>query len=813
MKIAYNWLKNYLDIDLNPDKVAELLTDCGLEVEGVEQIETVKGGLKGLVIGQVMVVKPHPNADKLKCTLVNVGNENLLPIVCGASNVAVNQKVVVATVGTQIFPTEGEPFVIKKAKIRGEVSEGMICAEDEIGLGKSHDGILVLPNDATIGLAASNYFNITTDFVFEIGLTPNRADAMSHFGVARDLLAVLKHQKIVSESADLNFPEFNFSVDNNLRNISVTVNNTEACPRYCGITISDVTVAESPDWLKNKLRSIGLNPHNNVVDVTNFILHDMGQPLHAFDADKISSNQVVVQTLKEGTNFTTLDDTQRKLHGNDLMICNENEPMCIAGVFGGKNSGVTLQTKSVFLEAAYFNPVFVRKTAKRHKLNTDASFRFERGIDPNITMLALKRAAVLIKELGNGKISSDPTDTHPEVFEPFEVEVDVNRINQLIGKEIDFETIKSILNYLDIQIIQQEKNKLKLAVAPYRVDVRREADIVEEVLRIYGYNQVEIPNKINASVSYSSGLSFQTFSEQLTQNLVGLGFNEAMSNSLISAENELKTQRYNEDFLVYPENPLSAELNILRPDLLVNAIESVRYNLNRQQNDLKLFELGKGYLKNTEGYTENRYISIVVTGEIFNHSWVAKSLPVDFYYLKGIVDEIFSRLDVLNQSKFKIEELDSPSFSLGLSYFWRKQNLGFCGKLKPKTAAQFDVKAEVFFAQINLDALFQIVQNNKRTVEDLPKFPSVKRDLALLIDNKILFKMLQQAAFEAESNLLHQVNLFDVYEGKNLPEGKKSYGVSFVLMDKEKTLTDTKVEQIMGKILSIYKSRFGAELR
>ena len=813
MKIAYNWLRDYLDISLAPEKVSELLTDCGLEVEGLEEVETVEGGLKGLVIGEVVSCEKHPNADKLYVTKVNVGEEALLPIVCGAPNVATGQKVVVATVNTVIHPINGESFEIKKAKIRGEVSQGMICAEDEIGLGASHDGIMVLPEHATVGMPAADFFKVESDWIFEIGLTPNRADAMSHFGVARDLLAVLKQKELVPMNQKLKTPEFNFQVDDESRTIPVEVEAEEACPRYCGITISDVTVKESPDWLKNRLRSLGLNPHNNVVDITNFILHDMGQPLHAFDADKIEGAKVVVKTLPQNTPFTTLDEAERKLHANDLMICNQNAGMCIAGVFGGISSGVTENTTNIFLESAYFNPVYIRKTAKRHGLNTDASFRFERGIDPNITMEALKRAASMIKELGGGKITSQPSDTHSTPFPNFEVNINLERINKLIGKDLTPNEIEDILKFLEIEIVQKNNSDWQLSVPPYRVDTTREADVIEDILRIYGYNEVEIPQKVNASLNFSAAFDPIKAKLTITKMLNGAGFFESMNNSLTSASEVLKTKRFYEDELVSVENPLSAELNILRPDLFVNALETTRFNLFRRQENLKLFEWGKGYLK-AEPYNETQYLSLYATGATNAESWNnSPSRPVDIYYLKGLVEAVFKKFGIIDQPKFRLEELEDPSFVGGISFNWRKSNLAIVGRVKKDVCADFDVKADFFFAQFNLDNLFNVLQNMKASFAKLPKFPSVRRDLALLLDDGIKFHDLKSEAFRVETKLLKDVNLFDVYSGKNLPEGKKSYALSFLLQDEEATLVDKRVDKVMDKLVNLYKQQFGAELR
>lgn len=812
MKIAFNWLKEYIDVDLSVHKVAEILTQTGLEVEGVEEVETIKGGLKGLLIGEVVEVSEHPNADKLKLTRVNVGEKELLPIVCGAPNVDTNQKVVVAPVNTTIHPLTGESFQIKKAKIRGEVSMGMICAEDEIGLGTDHDGIMVLPQEAPIGMTASEYFKVESDFVIEIGLTPNRNDAMSHIGVARDLLAALKHQNEVEQSTPLKWPKIaDFKVDNESFTIPVEVENSEACPRYCGITLSGVEVKESPDWLKNKLRSIGLNPHNNVVDVTNFVLHEMGQPLHAFDADQIAGKKVVVKTLPGKTKFETLDEVTRELHSQDLMICNANEGMCIAGVFGGISSGVTEKTQNVFLESAYFNPVWVRKTAKRHGLNTDASFRFERGVDPNLTMTALKRAAQLIKEVAGGKISSLPSDSHPEEFPAHQVEYNIERANRLIGKEIDENITEKILASLDIEVKGKSGNIWKLVVPPYRADVTREADVVEEVLRIYGYNEVPIPEKIHSSVSHNAGLTPTKLKESLASFLTGMGFREAMSNSLTSAEKWGKVKGMEVNTFVPIENPLSSELNIMRPNLLANALESVGYNLNRKVENLRFFEMGKGYQK-VEKTVETELMSITLCGDVTEETWIAKTKPVDLFYLKGVADALLGRYGL--SEGVSVTESEVPFLSYGLDiHLSNGKKLLYLGEVSPDAASLFEVKAPVFYLELNREVLYKALRKQSVTVNPIPKYPSVRRDLALLVDKSTRFADMKAAAEKQERKLLRAVNLFDVYEGKNLPPDKKSYAISFVFRDDAKTLKDKQIEKMMDKLLKTFQTEFNATLR
>tara|TARA_B110000483_G_scaffold243409_1_gene333049 strand:+ start:2229 stop:4658 length:2430 start_codon:yes stop_codon:yes gene_type:complete len=809
MKVSYNWLKTYLNINLPVVQVAEILTDIGLEIEGVDEVEAMPGGLKGLVIGEILSVAKHANADKLNVTEVNIGTDENLPIVCGAPNVSVGQKVVVATVNAILYPADGDPFKIKKAKIRGEVSIGMICAEDEIGLGEGHDGIMVLPNDTVVGTPASEYFKVESDYVFEIGLTPNRADAMSHYGVARDLAVGLKQQNLLNNDVVVTITETNFKVDNTSKTLKVNVASVEACSRYCGVSISGITVQESPDWLKNRLRSIGLKPVNNVVDATNFILHDMGQPLHAFDADQIKGDEVNVKMLAQNTPFVTLDEVERKLNEKDLMICNAEEGMCIAGVFGGVHSGVTNKTTSIFLESAYFNPVFVRKTAKRLGLNTDASFRFERGIDPNITMVALKRAAMLIKELTGGEISSEVSDTNPTQVENFEVPFNVERACAVIGKVIPTEEIKNILAQLEIKIKSEAGAEWLLNVPPYRNDTTREADVIEDILRIYGYNKIAIPEKLVGSVSYSTGLDHPTLKNSMANLLVGMGYNESMSNSLASKEVVSKIKGFDVEQFVDVENPLSNELNMMRPNLMYHALEVVKYNANRKQPDLRLFEMGKSYLKGDEKYIETELMSFTITGNIYSESWIGKETPINLAYARSVVDAILKRYKV----EVNISELNHPAYEYGLNFNMGNKVLAYVGKVSDETLNHFDVSEPVYFGEINRDILLKKARKNKVSVIELPKYPQVRRDLALLINNDVQFDSLKENIKKSERKLLQEVDLFDVYQGKNLPEGKKSYAVKIILQDAKETLTDKRVDKVMDKIISSLKAEFNAELR
>ncbi|WP_442266242.1 phenylalanine--tRNA ligase subunit beta [Tenacibaculum sp. ZS6-P6] len=807
MKISYNWLQQFLQFDWNPEKIGELLTDLGLEVEGIELKESIKGSLKGVVVGEVLTCKKHPNADKLKVTTVNLGEVEPVQIVCGAPNVDAGQKVPVATIGTMLYDEKGEGFKIKKGKIRGEESHGMICAEDELGLGSGHDGIMILDESLVPGTPCADVFKIETDHVFEIGLTPNRADAMSHYGVARDLRAGLLQNDVKLELISPSVSDFH--VDERRLKIDVEVENKELTPRYCGITITDVEVKDSPEWIKNRLKAIGIAPKSNIVDITNYVLHELGQPLHAFDASKIKGNKVVVKTLEEGTKFTTLDEVERELSAEDIMICDaESNPLCIAGVFGGVKSGVTENTTTIFLESAYFNPVSVRKTAKRHGLNTDASFRFERGIDINQTKYALKRAALLIEEYAGGKMSSDIMDFYPEKVNDFEVFLSFENVYKLIGQEIPKETIKNILASLEIKINSITEAGLGLVIPSYRVDVQREADIIEEILRVYGYNNIEFSHKLNTSISFDNDIQVKV-ENIVSDHLVALGFNETMANSLTKADYISLSEDLNESFNVEMLNPLSNDLKVLRQSLLFSGLESISYNINRKNNALKLFELGKTYHKYESGYQEDKHLTLFVTGNKLKDNWKIASETSSFFYIKGVITSIFDRLGLSN---LKNSPVKSSVFSEGLTLSLGKTKLVEFGVVKRSILKEFSIKQEVLFADFKWDVILGLVGKRKIKVTDLPKFPAVKRDLALLLDSKVEFKEIYNLAFQSERKLLKEVDLFDVYEGENLPEGKKSYAVSFILQD-DKTLNDKQIDKIMQKLQQTFEKNVGAELR
>ncbi len=808
MKISYNWLKQFLQTDWEVNKTSELLTDLGLEVEGVETIESIKGSLEGVVVGEVLTCIQHPNADRLKLTTVNLGSGDPVQIVCGAPNVAEGQKVPVATIGTMLYDDSGSGFKIKKGKIRGEESHGMICAEDELGLGTSHEGILILDDQLKPGTKAADVFNIEIDKVFEIGLTPNRADAMSHYGVARDFRAGLIQHGINLELISPSVSDF--QVDERRLRIDVEVDKKESAPRYCGISIVDVEVKDSPEWIQNRLKSIGLTPKNNIVDITNYVLHELGQPLHAFDAEKIEGNKVVVKTLKSGTKFTTLDGVERELHSEDIMICDAaSNPLCIAGVFGGIHSGVTEKTTSIFLESAYFNPVSIRKTAKRHALNTDASFRFERGIDINFTKYALKRAAILIKEYSNGKIASDVMDFYPEKMEDFQVFFSYDNAFRLIGQEIDKETIKNILASLEIKISSETEAGLGLTIPSFRVDVQREADIIEEILRVYGYNNIKFSHKLNSSISFNSNKD--TLVENVVANhLTSLGFNETMANSLTKEEYISLSKNLKTEFNVSMLNPLSNDLKVLRQSLLFSGLESISYNLNRKNNSLKLYEFGKTYHKYEHGYQEDKHLTIFISGARTKDTWTSPSQNSDFFYLKGIIISILERIGVSN---LKTSPIKSDVFSEGIVFSLGKKKLVEFGVVTKQIRKEFGIKQEVLFADFDWSTILSISGNKKIKVSNLTKFPSVKRDLALLLDEKVTFKELYDLAFQSERNLLKNVDLFDVYQGDKLPEGKKSYAVSFVLQDKNKTLEDRQIDKIMQKLQQSFEKNLEAVLR
>ncbi len=807
MKISYNWLKTFIKTDLKSEDTAAILTDLGLEVESIEKFESLKGGLEGVVIGHVVTCIQHTNADKLKITTVDIGTGTPIQIVCGASNVAVGQKVPVATIGTKLYDEEGAAFEIKKGKIRGEESHGMICAEDELGLGDSHDGIMILDEKLVPGTPASKVFNIETDEIFEIGLTPNRSDAMSHWGVARDLRAGLIQQ---SEShSELITPSVNkFKVEKRTFKIDVTVEDAKLAPRYCGVTISEVTVKPSPEWLKNRLKAIGLTPKNNIVDVTNYVLHELGQPLHAFDAAKING-KIIVKTVASGTKFTTLDGVERNLHEEDLMICDEKGPLCIAGVFGGQNSGVSENTNTIFLESAYFNPVSVRKTAKRHTLSTDASFRFERGIDPTITEYALKRAAILIQEVAGGEITSDIIDVYQKKIEDFSVVLNYNNVSKIIGQEIPKEMIKKILVSLDIKVTSVSDLSLGLIIPAYRVDVQREIDVIEELLRVYGYNNIHFTKKLNATVSNSGRTDDYKVQNIIANQLTAIGFNEMMANSLTSPEYVKLSENLRDEFNVLILNPLSNDLAVMRQSLLFSGLEAVSYNINRRNSNLKLFEFGKSYHKLPSGYDEPKHLTLFTTGNRNEESWTNAQKPSDFFLFKGYVTTILSRLGI---DKIQNKPVVSDVFAEGIAITCGTETLVELGTIKKSILKHFDIKQEVLFADFNWNVILKSL-NNKIKFTEIPKYPEVRRDLALLVDEAVAFEEIYNCARQTEKSLLKDITLFDVYVGKNLPEGKKSYAVSFTIQDSSITLTDAQIEKIMSKLQSNFETQLGAQLR
>ena len=809
MKISYNWLKQFIHIDWDSQNTSELLTDLGLEVEGITPFESVKGGLKGIVVGHVLSCVKHPNADKLQLTTVDIGKTEPLQIVCGAPNVAQGQKVPVATIGTKLYTAEGEEWVIKKGKIRGEESHGMICAEDELGLGESHDGIMVLEDSLEPGTPCAALFEVENDEVFEIGLTPNRADAMSHFGVARDLKAGLLQKEITSEL--ITPPTSHFNVDNRSLRIDVLVEDNDLAPRYCGVTLSNLIVQPSPDWLKNRLRAIGITPKNNLVDATNFVLHDLGQPLHAFDAAKIKGAKIVVKTMPKGTKFTTLDGIERELHEEDLMICDAEKPMCIAGVFGGLHSGVTEHTTSIFLESAYFNPVSVRKSAKRYGLNTDASFRFERGIDIENVEYALKRAALLIKEIAGGDITSDIVDLYPNKKKDFEVFLAFEKINKLIGQEIPKDTIKSILASLEIKVKNVTESGMGLSVPSYRVDVQRQVDVIEEILRVYGYNNVAFSEKLNASVASTSPFEDHKVQHAIGDLLAAKGYYEILTNSLTAPSyNKLLLGELAAKKEVGLVNPLSGDLSILRKTSIFSALEIAAYNINRKRQNLKLFEFGKTYHALEDKRIEEKYLSIVLSGAANEPSWTGSNIPTGFFQLKSIVETVLSKLGITDS----VSHPDTSGlFSEGLSFMKGPMMLVSFGVVKKSILKSFDIKQDLLFANFNWDIILKVMNKKGIVFTEISKYPEVKRDFALLLDTSVTFKQVYDLAYKNERKLLRNISLFDVYEGSKLPKGKKSYAVSFTIQDDNKTLTDQQIEKVMSKLQRSYESELNAELR
>ena len=820
MNISYNWLKKYLDFDLTPEETSAALTSIGLETGGIEEVQTIKGGLEGLVIGEVLTCVDHPNSDHLHITTVNLGDGNPTQIVCGAANVAAGQKVVVATVGTTLYSGD-ESFTIKKSKIRGEESFGMICAEDEIGIGTSHDGIIVLPDSAVAGTPAKEYYNIKSDYVLEVDITPNRIDAASHYGVARDLAAYLTQQ---GKQVTLQRPSVeDFKIDQQEGAIAVEVLNEEACPRYAGVTIRGVKVGESPEWLRNALTAIGLHPINNIVDITNYLLHATGQPLHCFDLNEIKGGKVVVRTAVEGSKFVTLDEVERTLTAQDLMICNAEEPMCIAGVFGGLKSGVTEKTTDIFLESAYFHPTWVRKTARRQALNTDASFRFERGIDNNNLIYVLKRAALMVQELAGGVVCGDIIDTHPEGFAAFPVTLTYDKANKLIGKEIPADTIKNILRSLEIEITAEDNEKLELLVPTYRVDVQRDVDVIEDVLRIYGYNNVEFTDAVHSNLSYKTATDENHRLQNLiSEQLTGCGFNEIMCNSLSAVSYYEGCEEFPDSRCARLLNPLSNDLCVMRQTLLFGGLESLARNINRRRPNLRLYEFGNCYFYNAEAsteksitapYGEEKHLGLWLTGNRVTGSWAHADEKTSVYELKAYVENIFARIGVPTKD-ITMTQISNGIFSAALQITNRAGKLlAMVGILSKKVAKKFDIDIEVYFAELNWDNLMRYALRNKVTYTELPKFQAVKRDLALLVDESVAFADIERVAYETERKLLKEVTLFDVYEGDKLPAGKKSYAVSFLLQDAEKTLNDKQIDNVMSRMIAAMAKQFDAQLR
>jgi phenylalanyl-tRNA synthetase beta chain len=821
MKISLNWLSDYLKTELNPKQIGEKLTGCGLEVESIEDFESVPGGLRGLVVGEVIEKIKHPNADKLSLTKVNVGGPELLSIVCGAPNVEAGQKVIVATVGTKVHPTTGEAFEINKSKIRGELSEGMICAEDEIGLGNSHAGIMILDVNAKVGTPAAEFFGISSDHVFEIGLTPNRADAASHFGVARDLSAVLLADELqtnpLAEHKPAALPPANaFADDLKESPIKVELENPEACIRYSGIFINGISVKTSPDWLQNRLKAIGLRSINNVVDVTNYVLHELGQPLHAFDADKIAGKKVLVKKVAKGTKFVTLDGIERKLSENDLMICDAEKPMCIAGVFGGLDSGVSEKTKSIFLESACFESVHIRKTSKFHNLKTDSSFRFERGTDPEITIYALQRAAKLLQEIAGGEVAGTLIDIYLVKVEPKEVSFAFDNCDTLIGKKIEHNTIKKIIRALGIGISSEGQDALLLSVPPFKVDVTRSADVIEEVLRVYGYNNIGFPERVHSSLSFAPKPDPEKLREICSDLLSSNGFQEILNNSLTKAAyyDLLKLDAGSNVNIL---NPLSSDLGIMRRSLLFGGLETISYNQKRKNPDLRLYEFGKTYLKKInveEGkwpFIELQRFGIFMSGRLQNESWKSSSDKIGFYELKGSVQQILNRLGF---SEAKMDLTGAPEFSEAMKVVVRKKEVVRFGSVSKNILKALDITGEVYYADFDWDAVLSVLGSAKEIrFTEVPKFPSVRRDLALVIDKKVSYKEVEELAWQTEKNLLREVNLFDVYEGEKLGNDKKSYAVSFILQNSEATLTDAQIEKIMEKLSKVYAEKLSATIR
>ncbi len=803
MTISYNWLKEYINLPESPEEIAQTLTSTGLEVESIHSFETVNGGLKGLVIGEILTCGKHPNADKLSITTVAVGQSNPLHIVCGAPNVAAGQKVVVALPGTTVHPTKGDPFIIKPTKIRGEQSEGMICAEDEIGLGQSHAGIIVLDTKVPNGTTASEFYKVESDHIIEIGLTPNRADAASHIGVARDLKA--------AKDREINWPSVEaFKIDNTNLPIGVTVENVQACPRYSALTLSGVTVKESPAWLSNRLLSIGLTPINNIVDITNFVCHELGQPLHAFDADQITGNKVIVKTALRGAKFTTLDSKERTLTENDLMICNSFEGMCIAGVFGGIKSGISSATKTIFLESACFSPEFIRKTSNFHQLKTDASFRFTRGTDPLATVYALKRAAMLIKEVAGGTISSDVVDIYPNKIENRRIIVKDKNVNRLIGKILSREEIFSILKRLDVEVINKSAEEYVVSVPPYRVDVTQEADVVEEILRIYGFNNIELSERAGTDfLAAFPDQDINKFKRTIGEMLASNGFYEILTNSLTNAAYH---ERHSLSFYGKPVeilNKLSEEQGILRQTMLFTGLEACAHNFNRKQKEIKFFEFGKTYHLDQGAYAERERLAIYMGGNIEAENWQHKTRAVTYHDLAQHIVQILDKCAIQGVEQQKLED---PLFDYGLKFLAKGKEIGTVGKVKSVLVKDFGIRQEIFYADLDTYLLFQSA-NPKFDVKEVPKFPEVKRDLSLVLDKQVTFDEIRKLVVASEKKLIKEVTAFDVYEGENIPAGKKAYALGFTLLDETKTLTDEEIDNTMNKLMTEFEKKLGAVIR
>lgn len=806
MKISFNWLKQYVDVTLPVEKVCEILTDTGLEVEGLTKFESVKGGLQGLVIGEVLEKNKLEGTDRLNVTKVNVGGDEPLQIVCGAPNVDAGQKVVVATVGTVLYGEDDKEFKIKKSKIKGAESHGMICAEDEIGLGNSHDGIMVLPSDTPVGLAAADYFDIANDQVIEIGLTPNRSDAISHIGVARDLAAFINQEMPTT----IQWPEVYTGAEGTRDIITVDVQDTAGAPRYCGAVMENIEVKSSPQWMQDALRAINLEPINNVVDISNYVMHELGQPLHIFDANKIKGNRVIVRRAKAGEKFITLDEKERELHQDDLMICNESDPMCIAGVFGGIESGVSNDTKSIFIESACFNAVSIRKTAKRHQLNTDASFRFERGVDPNKTKYALKRAIHLLQELAGGHLASSISDFYPIPVEKLELDVNMKRIYRLIGKELDKDRVKTIFRSLDIDTLNISGDNWKLAIPTYRVDVTREADVAEEILRIYGYNNIALPERMTISINHMEKPDKEKLKNNLSNILTGLGYTEMMSNSLTSVD-YVSWMAEDENSVVKMLNPLSNDLGVMRQSLLSNGLEAVAYNQNRKSSDLKLFEFGNSYWKKENGYDQREMLAMYLTGSHGIENWDNPNREVSFADMMGVCKEVINKFKL--DGGLQQEATNRQYLEDAIALTRQKKTIVTIGWVNNKVLKQYGIKSKVFVAEFEWEEMLRQYKQQKIKVKPIPKFPSVRRDFSLLLDEAVKFDQIKNIAQKSEKRLLKSVGLFDVYEGKNLPAGKKSYAVNFIFQDEQATMTDGKIDKIMDKIFKGLQSQLGAELR